>query len=86
MLATLDDVAKHTGYSIATVSRVVNGVDGVRSDVRNTVIQAVRELGYVARRARANQVSTPQENKERLVEVILHRHSAQEQLQTPSDH
>lgn len=82
MLATLEDVAKHTGYSIATVSRVVNGVDGVRSDVRNTVIQAVRELGYVARRVRASQVSTSQENKERLVEVILHRHSAQEQLQT----
>ncbi len=80
MLPTLDDVAKHTGFSIATVSRVVNGIDGVRSEVRTAVEKAVVELGYVARRARNSHAPITPVRNERLIEVLLHRHSAQEEL------
>lgn len=84
MSARLDDVAKQSGFSIATVSRVVNGVDGVRNEVRIAVEQVVRELGYVGRRTRASSQPVPvlPAPKERLVEVILHRRSAQEKLVT----
>ena len=84
MSARLDDVAKQSGFSIATVSRVVNGVDGVRSEVRTAVEQAVRELGYVGRRTRITPVPDPlpAATKTCVVEVLLHRRSAQEQLAT----
>ena len=72
MPATLEDVAKQTGFSIATISRVVNGAEGVSADVRSSVEKAVVELGYVARRGRTVQTT---ERKERLIEVILHRRS-----------
>lgn len=81
MIATLEDVAKQSGFSIATVSRVVNGSEGVSSEVRQTVEQAVRELGYVTRRGRAHQALAQAARRERLIEVILHRRSTQENLQ-----
>lgn len=44
---TLEAVAAHAGVSRATVSRVVNGVPGVRASVRERVRRSVAELGYV---------------------------------------
>jgi LacI family transcriptional regulator len=70
---TLEDVAKRSGYSPATISRVVNGSDGVRSEVRVAVEKAIRELGYVTRRSK-------QTSNEQLIEVILHRSGLMEQI------
>ena len=44
---TLDAVARASGVSRATVSRVVNGNPRVAADVRRTVEQAVKRLGYI---------------------------------------
>lgn len=66
MATTLEDVAKRSGYSPATISRVVNGNEGVRSEVRTAVEKAIRELGYVTRKSK-------QSGSEQLIEVILHR-------------
>jgi DNA-binding LacI/PurR family transcriptional regulator len=44
---TLEKVALHAGVSRATVSRVVNGAPTVDPRIRDTVLRAVRELGYV---------------------------------------
>ncbi|MFI8500877.1 LacI family DNA-binding transcriptional regulator [Streptomyces sp. NPDC085524] len=44
---TLEAVAMHAGVSRATVSRVVNGGDGVRPHLVDKVRAAVRDLGYV---------------------------------------
>lgn len=44
---TLEAVAAHAGVSRATVSRVVNGGAGVRTEVRTRVQQSVEALGYV---------------------------------------
>lgn len=44
---TLEAVAERAGVSRATVSRVVNGGDGVRPQLAEKVREAVRELGYV---------------------------------------
>jgi DNA-binding LacI/PurR family transcriptional regulator len=46
-MASLRDVAQHAGVSVATASRVVTGFDGVRSETRDRVERAMRELLYV---------------------------------------
>jgi len=43
---TIKDVASQAGVSFKTVSRVMNGEAGVRSDVRDRVMAAVTALGY----------------------------------------
>ncbi|MEW2134358.1 LacI family DNA-binding transcriptional regulator [Streptomyces sp. NPDC005435] len=48
---TLEAVAERAGVSRATVSRVVNGGDGVRAPLVARVQEAVEELGYVPNRA-----------------------------------
>ena len=48
---TLEAVAARAGVSRATVSRVVNGGDGVRAQLVERVRQAVEELGYVPNQA-----------------------------------
>src|SRR4051794_10139768 len=44
---TLEKVALVAGFSRATVSRVVNGSATVAPQIRDSVLRAVRELGYV---------------------------------------
>jgi DNA-binding LacI/PurR family transcriptional regulator len=46
-MATLRDVARQAGVSVATASRVVSGFDNVRSETRERVERAMRELLYV---------------------------------------
>lgn len=43
---TIKDVAKASGVSLATVSRVVNGTDMVSEATKEKVMEAVRSLGY----------------------------------------
>ncbi|TWT66758.1 Catabolite control protein A [Posidoniimonas polymericola] len=45
-MASIREVAKHAGVSIATVSRVVNGVESVAPKLRRDVLQAVEACGY----------------------------------------
>jgi LacI family transcriptional regulator len=44
---TIYDVARHAGVSIASVSRVLNGLDSPRPETRERVMAAVRELDFV---------------------------------------
>ena len=46
-MASLRDVAEQAGVSLATASRVVSGLDNVRSETRERVERARRELLYV---------------------------------------
>src|ERR671929_1826945 len=46
-MATLRDVAQHAGVSLATASRVANGLDSVRPETRDRVERAMRDLLYV---------------------------------------
>lgn len=47
--ALIWDIARHSGVSIATVSRVLNGRPDVSDATREKVMQSVRELGYTMR-------------------------------------
>src|SRR3954471_1219809 len=42
----MEDVAHRAGVSHQTVSRVLNGMPGVRPETRSRVLEAVGELGY----------------------------------------
>jgi LacI family transcriptional regulator len=44
---TIKDIANETGLSIAAVSYVLNGKEGVGQDTRDLVMKAVERLGYV---------------------------------------
>lgn len=45
---TIFDVARASGVSYSTVSRVVNGLPNIKPETRGRVETAMRELGYVA--------------------------------------
>ena len=54
---TIKDVARYAGVSPMTVSRVVNGGQYVSDSTRQTVMQAVRQLGYSPNLAARNLAS-----------------------------
>lgn len=55
MVVTIDEVARHAGVSKATVSRVLNGVDGhVSKATIASVKSAIDELGYIPNRMASN--------------------------------
>ena len=45
-MITIYDIAKKTGYSIATVSKVINNYTGVSEKARNTIKRAIEEMDY----------------------------------------
>jgi LacI family transcriptional regulator len=47
-LVTIYDVAKESGVSYSTVSRVLNGFEFVKDGTRQKVLEAAEKLGYVA--------------------------------------
>lgn len=51
MRATIYDVAARTGVSVTTVSRVLNGANGVHPTTQDKVLRAIRELDYAPRAA-----------------------------------
>ena len=48
MVASIEDVARRAGVSIATVSRAVRGLPDVATSTRDRVLQAAADLNYVA--------------------------------------
>ncbi|MDR1825117.1 MAG: LacI family transcriptional regulator [Bifidobacteriaceae bacterium] len=64
---TLATVARQTGVSVATASKVLNGRPGVSDETREKVRQAMVELGYRPTTARAD---SPGEAVERVVVVF----------------
>ncbi|GAA4099818.1 GH1 family beta-glucosidase [Nonomuraea soli] len=54
---TLETVAARAGVSRATVSRVVNGENSVSPEIREAVLHAVNQLGYVPNAAARNLVT-----------------------------
>ena len=52
------EVSERAGVAISTVSHVMNGTAPISEEVRERVLDAARELGYLARRsARASSAS-----------------------------
>ncbi|MDK1286028.1 LacI family DNA-binding transcriptional regulator [Pseudoalteromonas umbrosa] len=58
MKVTINDVAKHAGVSMKTVSRVINKEPSVRKKTYDLVMQAVEELNYQPNTAARNLAGT----------------------------
>ncbi len=62
LMASMDDVAKRAGVSIATVSRVLNNNGKVNEATRARILKAIKELKYqpsrVAKRLRSKSISS----------------------------
>ncbi|KKK39082.1 LacI family transcriptional regulator [Mesobacillus campisalis] len=66
-MATIKDVAKKAGVSVATVSRAINDKGYVHEDTRKLIDEAIRELNY-----KPNEVARSLFNKKsRLIGLIL---------------
>lgn len=65
---TIKDVAKASGVSLATVSRVVNGTDMVSEATKEKVMEAVRSLGYNPNNAARALVS----HKTNAIGIVVH--------------
>lgn len=50
MKTTLKDIAEDTGFSVATVSRVLNGSSKISSQTKNIVLESARRLEYLSPR------------------------------------
>ena len=46
MRPTLKEIAEATGYSIATVSRALNGSPRITPETRRSVLACARQTGY----------------------------------------
>lgn len=46
MSVTIDDISKHLGISVSTVSKALNGYDDVSPRTRTRVVEATEQLGY----------------------------------------
>jgi DNA-binding LacI/PurR family transcriptional regulator len=61
-MASMSDVAKKAGVSVATVSRVLNNSSSVNDATRSKILKAIKELNYqpnrVAKRLRSKSVSS----------------------------
>ena len=50
MRVSIKDLSEKTGYSIATISNVLNGKPGVNSETVRDIINTARSLGYIQQR------------------------------------
>lgn len=79
MRPTLAQLCSRAGCSQATASRVLNGTTFVSPDVRERVLCATHELGYVPKRARRPQ-AIPALAGQPVVDIVFHRHTPVERL------
>ena len=78
MSATVTEVGRRAGCSIATVSRVLNNSGPVSLKTRETVLKAIRETQYLSTRAAKQAGGTMRRMSGGVVEIIQHRHSPME--------
>ncbi|MDR3302890.1 MAG: LacI family transcriptional regulator [Treponema sp.] len=55
-MVSITDIAKLTGVSISTVSRVINGSCQVNAEKRTRILKLIEETGYVPNKAAQNMV------------------------------
>lgn len=82
MAATVAEIGRLAGCSIATVSRVLNNSGSVSPETRESILKAMRETQYRSKSAVRRGRSTGRNggSGQGVVEVIQHRHSPVESL------
>lgn len=65
--ATISDVSRLSGYSISTVSRVINGNYPVKKETRDKILDAIKELHF----NRSNSARNLRTNKSSLIALVV---------------
>lgn len=76
--ATVTEVSRRAGCSIATVSRVLNNSGPVSPKTRQLVLKVMRETQYLTTRAARRLATNPHRTGGGVIEIIQHRHSPME--------
>lgn len=91
MASTVSELSRLTGFSTATVSRVLNNSAFVSPEKREVVLKAVRETSYLNNRRRGRRMPVNSTEVHRgisphglTVEIVQHRHSPVEQISIDS--
>ena len=72
LLPTIKDIAKETGVSTATVSRVLNGRNkGYSDETRQSILETANRLGYIQNKSAVSLVS----KKSNIIGVIMPHYS-----------
>ena len=79
-MATLKELSEQTGYSAATISRILNGDEtlSVTDETRRIVLEEVARMGYTSNRGRRHHT-----NHSSLNIAIAERHTPAEQVTEP---
>ena len=67
MQYTIKDIAKRANVSIATVSRVINGLGGYSEETKTKILAITHELGYSQNKSAVSLVS----RKSNLLGIIM---------------
>ena len=67
MQYTIKDIAKRANVSIATVSRVINGLGGYSEETKQKILAITHELGYSQNKSAVSLVS----RKSNLLGIIM---------------
>ncbi len=78
-MASIREVARLSGVSVATVSRVLNGTATVREETRQRVLERVRELDYVPNAAARTLVR----RRSQVIGVVVNTGDAHPDLKHP---
>lgn len=91
MRCTVENIAKQIGYSVATVSRVLNNSAAVSPQARSAVLEAIQKSGGVPRvlgrrnRRRQPVVAEPKATASSLVEILVIRRGPMELVEARAD-
>lgn len=58
MKITLQDIANDTGYSVSTVSRVLNGSNKISTETKDEILESAKKFDYQIPKARNGKTST----------------------------
>jgi Transcriptional regulators len=74
MAGTLQDIADAAGVSIATVSLVLNGKEGISAETRQKVMQAAEALNYRPKKQQSL-MSANSRNTIQFLKIAMHGHT-----------
>jgi len=85
-MTTLKDIADETGYSIATISRVLNHDKffSATDETRHTILTAAEKLNYINSNSRTQSAAKKQEKQKQQIKIgLAYWYSASDEINDP---
>ncbi|MCW8130566.1 MAG: LacI family DNA-binding transcriptional regulator [Planctomycetota bacterium] len=85
MSKTLADIARMSGYSTATISRVINNQGQVSLETRDAILRALKAHAFVPRKYKRAQAEPPAQPAAGPIEVLLYTQTPSERVSREGD-